>query len=1021
MHETSKQGNENVLQDAHTNVASRFENLSKIRQESSGFVFFSEHSLSSDCLAQLRGELREALRDHPLDDYFWTSAHLPLILVATEVGYEYEGNGTDFWPMLEDSLGYPFSIDDRRQLSHWFRVAANRYRGVCPGHGDWERQFCHIAWPITHSVAAKDIRRPFADCLKRFCGSVEDDDASIVSQLASIPTPAGSRRFRTWLCGEQMVAGIVRELLDGPSLVEIGLLAESFRDRLMADLRKEPDIRQAVRSVKTRSQTRGTRNRRRRKQANETETIDLNYGTFFLKRDDGGRLGLFGELPDMPRAIRKELRRHRRSWQPRPWGFAGASILPTNTLRSARGTFQVALNYVARATEERPFFTGFEELPIDPECGRWLHGVRLIGADRLAFRPVGDQEDDSSHLITSPTPHRGNVWVVSKTGVEWPEIEKHQVATVEGGKVFCVDASNAAFRQWMGWPAARPNGSKPSTGVSWLYPSPISTGGDAQLVFTTNDELGISVSGNRPVTLILRCEQAEIARSEITAVALVKIDVAGRYELTAIEDNQAAQTLPFTIVDDSGDGFLEPDSEPPWQVVMSHVDTGETNLTRNDFFNHRLVIEVAGNRSIEGLPMTVSVSPGECVAHVYLESIPERIGTTHDVWDTLLDQLPQSVMQSACDLIIRVQVAGVTDDSWRLEADTQNLWWIDHDSEPRAICDDGEFSVQRRDLITHRSVDQMPEGEPVISVAISRDGFEFAFDARVSIVGDSTLQRQPERPARMLREMDDIGSVVGLRQIALRYLQVASASSSSRVAEINRVGLKQHLRAWVLEILCGPNWTGRQREFETIERSHPVAVWWETQRSSSVLLPEPEEGIERQLPEQLPPDMQREFARKLLPYWWDGVVSEIEFAGELDEIYLRITDEDVYVDAEALTSSLRAASKRICGSHLADLVIPVSGGDELLAWALVGSTVDELADEWVRWIREYLKPGRGRQRWSKEELVDWLCFLLYPERLRRRDWQSVLEKLLHDRPVARAGAFLAWRMEQTSRIESSTN
>jgi hypothetical protein len=273
---------------------------------------------------------------------------------------------------------------------------------------------------------------------------------------------------------------------------------------------------------------------------------------------------------------------------------------------------------------------------------------------------------------------------------------------------------------------------------------------------------------------------------------------------------------------------------------------------------------------------------------------------------------------------------------------------------------------------------------------------------------------------RMLREMDDVGSGVGLRQIASRYLQVASASSSTRVAEINRVGIKQQLRAWVIEVLCGPNWARQQREAEVIERSHPVAVWWEMQLLHPVLLPEPEKGVERKLPQTLPRDLQDEFARKLPLHWWDGVVLEISFAGQLDETYKRIINEDVYVDAVALTATLKSASQRICGNYLADLIIPVTGGDELLARSVLGATVDELADELLRWIRTYLKPGRGRQKWDKEELVDWLYFLLCPERLRKRDWQSMLEKLLNDRPVARAGAFLAWRMEQASRIESFT-
>src|SRR5690606_37387161 len=106
------------------------------------------------------------------------------------------------------------------------------------------------------------------------------------------------------------------------------------------------------------------------------------------------------------------------------------------------------------------------------------------------------------------------------------------------------------------------------------------------------------------------------------------------------------ETLSFSIVDNVRDGFVELDPEPPLRVVLSHVDTGETTLTRNDFFNRRLSIEVAGDRSIEDLPMTLSIFPGDCVTHLQLRTIPERIGPAHSVWDTLLDQLPESILQS---------------------------------------------------------------------------------------------------------------------------------------------------------------------------------------------------------------------------------------------------------------------------------------------------------------------------------------------------------------------------------------
>lgn len=44
-----------------------------------------------------------------------------------------------------------------------------------------------------------------------------------------------------------LVAGIVRDLLGGPSLLEAGLLSAAFRERLVNDLRSEPAIDWAVR------------------------------------------------------------------------------------------------------------------------------------------------------------------------------------------------------------------------------------------------------------------------------------------------------------------------------------------------------------------------------------------------------------------------------------------------------------------------------------------------------------------------------------------------------------------------------------------------------------------------------------------------------------------------------------------------------------------------------------------------------------------------------------------------------
>ena len=172
--------------------------------------YLVDHGLERDEYKSLYSNVRDALKHKPLNSSHWQLAYLPLLVCAVEVGYDYQGNGTDYWPTLSTKLGYEFSVDDRKCLSNLFAQASEKFGGVTPGQSQWERAFCHIAWPITHAVASRDIRRPFADCLRQFSHDVRNDtleDETIVSDLSRISTSVGSRRFRIWLGRQDVVAG----------------------------------------------------------------------------------------------------------------------------------------------------------------------------------------------------------------------------------------------------------------------------------------------------------------------------------------------------------------------------------------------------------------------------------------------------------------------------------------------------------------------------------------------------------------------------------------------------------------------------------------------------------------------------------------------------------------------------------------------------------------------------------------------------------------------------------------------
>jgi hypothetical protein len=982
-------------------------------------VYFADHGLSSDELVGLMTTVKDALHSTSLESFTWTISNLPLIVCAVEVGYGYEGNGTDFWPMLENRLGHSFEIDDRNRISGWFEKASQKFGGVAPGDSEWEQAFCHIAWPITHAVAAKDIRRPFADCLRRFRGSLDGDDSSIVERLANIATPVGSRRYRTWLARPNVVAGIVRDLLGGPKLNESGLFSETFRERLIEDLKREPEIQRAMRSVRSHREKEAAK-KERKSASRKKEKSDLRLGDFFLQQDDHGDFALFGELPEMPRTVQTNLRAVRRKWQPKPWGFAGASTLPSDTLRSVRGTFPVEMSYVSRADAEKPFFAALEDLSIDVECAAWLSSIRLPAGEKLAFRPIA-AGGDTSHSITSPTPHSGTVWVLTKATCNWPEVSREKVGETSDGELYAVDASDNVLRSWLGWPESRNIQTNDQSSIRWMYPSPISMGADGRRVFTTDDEIGIHVGGDLSVELKLMSEGLELDCQTVDKAALVNIEQPGNYDLMVLSDGKKLESFSFSIIDQKGDGFIEPDPEYPWQCKLTHVDSGVCELTRSDFFNHRLVLDIEADRTIENVHVTVSLNPGSSKAKLFLPRIPARLSAHHPLWIELLQGMPSSVLTSACDLTLAINLANITSEEWRLEPELHSVWWHKNSSGlPKATTDRGEMETIHQCVVTGKQIDDYKHGYPFVSVALDDQKSELIFDGRVSLVGDAQLQVQLERPSRFLRQMDDFGDNPGLRSIARRYLSLASASSDSVVAEINRVGAVQTLREWILTSLCGPNWVAAQKQGAACEAVNPVALWWQVQhRYADLIQPKSEEV--RILPSVLPDLMLADFSELLPIGWWDGQLTDIgvDYATSLDAPFKHLLDgEDVYVDADVLTRTLREANNIVCGAHLAEIVIPVTGGDDLMRWGVSECSIKELADSLLDWTRTFLKKGRGRQSWAKEELQAYLNLLIYPEQLRKSSWQSILEKLLHDRPVARAGAFLAWRIEQNLRMSS---
>jgi hypothetical protein len=128
-------------------------------------VYLIELGAAEEALAgERRGAVQRALSERPLREarhrLWWRRHALPLLRIAVEVGYRFEGPGDDYWPRLREMLGLR-TLDDAWQLELVEQFAElETMTRVRPGNSPWEKQFRRIAWPITHAVLPTELHGP---------------------------------------------------------------------------------------------------------------------------------------------------------------------------------------------------------------------------------------------------------------------------------------------------------------------------------------------------------------------------------------------------------------------------------------------------------------------------------------------------------------------------------------------------------------------------------------------------------------------------------------------------------------------------------------------------------------------------------------------------------------------------------------------------------------------------------------------------------------------------------------------
>jgi hypothetical protein len=156
----------------HDKIDKRFASLDVTRNRSRGKPFFVlEHGLDEidlqdiDYLVKSHGNLRLSFEN----------IELPLIVFATELGFQYENarhKGLDeesnFWPMFRKKIPGWDTPKNQSFFRHVFsEYLTGRYENVFLPDGAWAERFKNISWPVYQAILCKDARQDLIKVMKR--------------------------------------------------------------------------------------------------------------------------------------------------------------------------------------------------------------------------------------------------------------------------------------------------------------------------------------------------------------------------------------------------------------------------------------------------------------------------------------------------------------------------------------------------------------------------------------------------------------------------------------------------------------------------------------------------------------------------------------------------------------------------------------------------------------------------------------------------------------------------------------
>lgn len=895
-------------------------------------------------------------------------APLYLCAIASEIGFRFEGVGTEYWNKLAAALGVPITMSERARFSDTFAALAKKYALSCPTDSAFSSHFSIISWPIANALLPLDLLGPVTRMLARAPTTALPGPGRPINfpSLRAWASATEGARLIDWLrleaASERVLTALLSENRSG------GLSATSYARLYDA----------VARSSEAFFATRAARQRVRR--ADVGAIPQLGLGRLTLTRDAVG-LKLYVSWPSLPTHLADEARVTARAagWRPQFWG-AGARLHSDTALGA--GPFLLTHTQVPRADQpayaELAATFGEGSNVAAALAGRTIDWSENLLFDMNADRNVGEQRFGPFDSASGPA------WIACST--EITKLDRlRSVGKLAGYRLFEADLASDADREILA-----------KEGLLVAHDRTIAVRHPIDAITAPE---GVA-RPSRPFVIYRPGPPITISEPE-------RLEINDRAGYTTGSDQIRLRCEPAT----------EPDPSPI-SLSLFERDSAFSALTER-----RLQLRVESVHALRDVPITVELEINgkltvRCTAHV------SELPATIDVQSPLLkglyaDTVRNRLLESGAGTL-RFSVGHLAEIELAL---TRPVGAVDWSTDPPRLieADANAELVCASATAPHR----FSATAVVMQPARSATGYGLRFtDGRIADpihllaspqfnLGDFTANFSIDLGSRQFR---DGGR--GSGELARARIAWSRAECSSLQALAAKSRVVQQFEEPLVYNLCGRDWYDNEEAERTTRTDPHEALYLVALEQGLANLPD---GV----PERYVIDFAETFAvhaRTLDPDWPVGRVTPLDgamddalnlgFADAVKRIQARGELPDADPDdcdfgnpEDAWAAAAGGALGQIHRERLARLIAPSEGGRQLRDRFYAHVGIAEMAEDLAAWTRKFALP---RGQLSADAAAAALQLWLSPVACDGVD--AAMRVLINDPFVARATRYAAVRM-----------